>query len=93
MQRKHGTSLLLLCADVNAEERLQDWKASMILNRPLGCEVLRVVMPSNRPQECKSSTKPRVELAGGLAHSLNVNTLFSSGPFNILEGPLLLLIK
>lgn len=82
-----------MCAEVNTEEGLHDWKASMILNRPWGCEVLRVVMPSNRPQECKSSTKPRVELAGGLAHSSDVNILFSSGPFNIWGGLLWLLIK
>lgn len=65
----------------------------MILNSSWGCEVLRVIMQSNRPQECKSSTEPKVELAGGLSYSSDVNTLFRSSPFNIWVGTLLLLIK
>lgn len=47
----------------------------MILSRPEGYEVLSVLMWSNRPQECKSPTKPRVELAGGFIHSADVKTL------------------
>lgn len=80
-QRNHRRSPLLLWAAVNTEERLHGWKAFTILNRPWGGKVLRGVMWSNRPQECKSPTEPRVEPAGGLARSSDVRMLLGSGPW------------
>lgn len=89
----HASGHSFFCTDVTKGDSLHGWKVSMILNSSWGCEVLRAIMQSNRPQECKSPTKPEVELAGGLSYSSDVNTLFRSSPFNVWVGPLLLLIK
>lgn len=91
--QNHASGHSFFCTDVTKGDSLLSWKVSMMLNSSCGCEVLRAIMQSNRPQECKSSTKPKVELAGGLSYSSDVNTLFRSSPFNIWVGPLLLLIK
>lgn len=93
MHGNHASGHSFFCTSVNREDSQHDWKVSMILNSSWDCEVLREIMQSNRPQECKSSTKPKVELAGGLSYSSDVHTLFRSSPFNIWVGPLLLLIK
>lgn len=78
-QRNHGKNPSLLWADVNTEKRLHGWKASVVLTRLGDWEVLRGVLQSNRPQECKSPMEPGVEPAGGLARTSDVSPLLGLG--------------